>query len=861
MNNRPIRVALLLMVMAVTVSLQPGAVRAQNNTITLKVAMPDYDVTLWPLITRQVIKDFKAAYPGVDLQLVAMPEPKIRTNVSLDEYLDSYRDYANAGDVVLVDSNFMPWTAFQAGYFLDLMPLVKADSSLNPDNFYPAVWQSFQMDNAMWALPTVADVLMLRYGQSSFDNREVAYPTEQWTREDIEKAAIALAERNRKTGAVKAPGLGWRDYYEVRALGLLRALLGENVYDSTMSPSTPRIDSPATEALLAWWAKLNQDGYADDVYSAPIKLWNAGYWTNYGSEDDEKHAVLLPGGKTGVLVEGIALSKGTQHPQEAYALAKFLTTRPEMIGNVGTASLARTAVEGWQDFKQANRYLIDLPPDIQASVEKILVNGNPASELRYMEYIHFAFDNMMKNNVDAATALLAAQDQAIKDMRHVAERKAKDVIVVTSPETEADLPPGKIALNFGIASTIMPLPNSKQWDDLSADFVSGDPQVAKVKLTVDPQHDIVKLSQEQDCFYLPYNVVSNLPAGSILNLDPLLDADKNFKPDDIVAGIMPQLQHDNKTWALPIVITPVVLKYNMGQFQKARLPLPTSAWTIEAFVDALKALKPSADAPAPFVTDVSVGGSPILMLIVAYGGLPLDYRTDPITVKFTDPQTVDAIQQVLDLAKQGYIKYNGLASHVDVTFGNPTGAPLYTELFSASNFRAGATYKAILFPKGSHSRAVSFSIGTGYISAHAQNPEACYRWLSTLAAHPEVLSAMPARRSLIATTIPTQGPDIAAFYQDLDTLAQDPQTVTVPVALGASGSPAELYLQHWLFSAFDNYVLHAADLNTQLKEAETYAKAFQECLTQIPDTGEPDSINKRFMQANTCALKVDPSLK
>jgi hypothetical protein len=44
-----------------------------------------------------------------------------------------------------------------------------------------------------------------------------------------------------------------------------------------------------------------------------------------------------------------------------------------------------------------------------------------------------------------------------------------------------------------------------------------------------------------------------------------------------------------------------------------------------------------------------------MMLIAAYGGLPIDYRTTPATLNFTDPATISAIQQVLDLAKNGYI--------------------------------------------------------------------------------------------------------------------------------------------------------------------------------------------------------------
>ncbi len=67
-------------------------------------------------------------------------------------------------------------------------------------------------------------------------------------------------------------------------------------------------------------------------------------------------------------------------------------------------------------------------------------------------------------------------------------------------------------------------------------------------------------------------------------------------------------------------------------------------------------LKPYDTDPAPFQPN-DPSGSYLLMLIAAFGGLPIDYRTDPPTINFTDAATVDAIRQVLDLAKDGYIAY------------------------------------------------------------------------------------------------------------------------------------------------------------------------------------------------------------
>ena len=92
--------------------------------------------------------------------------------------------------------------------------------------------------------------------------------------------------------------------------------------------------------------------------------------------------------------------------------------------------------------------------------------------------------------------------------------------------------------------------------------------------------------------------------------------------------------------------------------------------------------------PAPFVA-TNTNGTHLLILMAAYGGLPLDYRTNPPTINFTTPANVDAIRQVLDLAKAGYIKYDALGS---IDFGGnrlDRSAPIYSDTLNAFNFRFG----------------------------------------------------------------------------------------------------------------------------------------------------------------------------
>jgi len=352
-----------------------------------------------------------------------------------------------------------------------------------------------------------------------------------------------------------------------------------------------------------------------------------------------------------------------------------------------------------------------------------------------------------------------------------------------------------------------------------------------------------------------------------LNLDPLLGADSAFDKSDVIGNTLTQLQQDNKTWGYPLYIQPAVLRYNTELFAKASIKPPDTGWTMDTFNDAVKALKVNPGDPPPFVPR-EFGNNYMLMLIAANGGLPLDYRTNPITVKFTEPATLDATRQMLDLAKKGYIKYQKLAAFGGGGgMGGPITDPIYTDSLSLLNFRSERgsgkdPYKLISYPKGSRFTPAAYTIGSAYISGKAANPEACYRWIATIAKHPELFSAMPARRSLLdAPGTTAQGADIVAYYKQFMATLQDPNLIimSVPqdVAYGA------FILQYFLNRAFDRYVLDNADLDAELKQAETFAIAYQGCIANIPPNTAvtPQEQRTYFKQYTDCAIKVDPSLK
>jgi ABC-type glycerol-3-phosphate transport system substrate-binding protein len=832
---------------------------AQGSPITLTLAVADFSRESM----EKLVGEFEASHPEIKVKLVSAQNNEIpRPATNLDKYLEGMLKYVSSADVVFVDGGTMSTEATRAGYVLDLAPLVNQDQSLNPDEFYPAVWQSFQWDKGIWALPTGASTLVMTYSPSAFDKAGLAYPNEKWTLNDLVDAIRKLSQKD-ADGKVIIHGIDILKGYS--DLALFRSLMGEGVYDPNVLPNGPQLDKPTAEALLDTWAQLEAEGLiGNDFNKAPMSIGPSFAAMQPSNAEQKREITLLPGGQAMVNAQGYAVSAGTQYPEQAYALVKFLTTRPQ-AAEFGTLP-ARKALSGMDTVSDVIK--VGLPPEIKAISEKALNNGIPLSEMRYMDYVGVALSKMQSEKLNAKDALQAVEAQAVAAQQTAASKKGTVTIAVPTP-VPSNLTAGKTTLNFGITSNVMPFPNREAWEKLVQDFTASDPQIGQINLNIGPQ-DKSEAEDKNDCFYLPYNAVPGAKLSSLLNLDGLLAADTTFDKADLVGNSLAQVQRENKTWALPIDITPSMLNYDADKFSKAGLPAPDKGWTVDSFKEALKVLKADMtnSVDAPFIARTP-GGTHLLILIAVYGGLPLDYRTNPPTVHFTDPATVEAIRQVLDLAKQGYLKYEALGSVGNVfAFGGPTKAPIYAEdLMGLRILRGGSDknpYRPTSYPRGTQFSGLSFSMGTAYISATAQNPDACYRWISTIAKHPELFSAMPARRSILndPAFATLRGADMAAMYKAIDQIMQDPNTITFPSLFDGANSQQGFLLQHWLYEAFDSYVLRGADLDSALKDAESYARGFQDCVAGIPTydpaTQTRQQYDRQFLE---CAAKADQRLK
>ncbi len=882
----------LLLAIIVLASVLPNVSAHAQNGSTISLALPSF----WRnLMTEDFLSDFESQY-GVDVY-VNYVDAGFSSADDIATFLDDGQEYVSQADVVYVDDSTLTPERTRAGYFLDLAPLIASDGSLDTNDFYPAALQSFQWDAGIWGLPTSLDVILITYDAAAFDEAGLAYPTSAWTLDDFANAARVLAQID-ASGAVTVPGLSVQTFGD--NLGLfLRTLLAHGLYDDSTLPSNPSFSDPALETLLTTWKELADEGvisagFGETSDQIPLRIEQSiGLSSGFGPDSVQRSGAMLPGDTVGLTVEGFAVSSGTQNPELAYELVKYLTTRPEIANSFQSISPARRSMVGVEanaaDGSGSSGVIQigrggNLSEETQAMVDEAVEKALPISETRFADYLSFALRKMQDDGLDAHSALQEVELEALTALQTADERRSTVTISIIPPPEPVALAPGEVALNFGMASSFImigpggELPNQEQWDQISQDFAANDPDVGVVNVEQAMGQSLEQLAQEYDCFTLGYNAVSgSADLSSILSLDPFFDTDLNFDRNDVIGSTLTQLQVDNKTWALPIGIQADVLRYDTELFNNAGVPLPDGGWTVDEFADALESLQYGLGDTAAF-QPADPGGTYLLMLIAAYGGLPMDYRTEPPTINFTDPATVDAIRQVLDLAKNGYISYQELGGNTFVvSIGGGDGSntiALTTDSLSPFSFRRGGppgseqaedTTAIVSYPRGTTYNAASYNIVTGYVSATAENPEACYRWLSEIAQHPELYSAMPARTSQLSdpsiTTV--QGEDLTALYNELAVMINDPNTITFPQSFRQSGSPADFAREYWLKQAFDRYVLEDADLQVELEQAQQYTQDYIACVNDLPpfdlSSTDPNYMQDYFGQITTCAATADPN--
>jgi multiple sugar transport system substrate-binding protein len=327
-------------------------------TLRLQVSLtPDELATFEPAIVA-----LDAAHPEWILRLEEVPQgsevEKVTSQLAGDDLPDVLR---------VQGLNVQQW--IRRGAFLDL-------SSHFPDpsaDFYGGPAEQFGWDGRIWGLPDTASPEVVFYNTSMFDAAGLAYPTEDWTYDDMRTAAITLT----LDAGGRHPGDPGFDPATIRQWGwnggltyfwqneLVRARGG----DLCANPDCTEMSftDPATAAAIEWWVTLVRDDHAalydpyggsqtgvpGDPFLAGAAAMGSNGWFAVGqlnaagtiAYDVVPPLIGVDGRRhTPLSTNGYVIAASSDHPDEAWALVQALLA-PEFLestwGRPGHAVPAR----------------------------------------------------------------------------------------------------------------------------------------------------------------------------------------------------------------------------------------------------------------------------------------------------------------------------------------------------------------------------------------------------------------------------------------------------------------------------------------------------------------------------------------
>lgn len=304
-----------------------GSTALADTELKLMLFGGPVDVAIWDKLSA----DFEASHPGIQVT--------VEVN-DWDSYWEKLRVLIAGGtapDVFAMDaSNYPDWQA--RGALMHLQPLIDAEPDLLAD-VYPVSLEAYQTPDGYYGLPRDFQTIALFYNKDMFDAAGVAYPTDQWTWDDLRAAAKQLTRDTNGDGSTDQWGL-FAELIDMEAFwSSVLWSHGADIVDAANGKTL--IGSP--EAMTAWnfiagmvlddksiptAEQLRQFG-ADGFQAGVTAMGVSGHWSvpDYAPAGFRWDVAPVPKGPvarvTSVNSAGFTIASTTKHPAEAWELLKF----------------------------------------------------------------------------------------------------------------------------------------------------------------------------------------------------------------------------------------------------------------------------------------------------------------------------------------------------------------------------------------------------------------------------------------------------------------------------------------------------------------------------------------------------------
>lgn len=201
-------------------------------------------------IMEETIALFNESYPDVTVELIVIPWEQywMKMQTSLGD--------SNGPDVFWLNVDHVNEYA-PKGLVEPLDSYIEADG-MDMGIFAESVQGMYNVNGVQYGMPKDYDTIGLFYNKQIFDEKGVAYPTDDWTWEDLEAACEALSGDGIHAISVDLINLQcWLDNFVATNGGTLVSEDG----------TTFQFDSPEVIEAIEWSMDLVEAGYSPDYYS------------------------------------------------------------------------------------------------------------------------------------------------------------------------------------------------------------------------------------------------------------------------------------------------------------------------------------------------------------------------------------------------------------------------------------------------------------------------------------------------------------------------------------------------------------------------------------------------------------------
>jgi len=315
------------------------------------------ELTVW----KQIVTDFEAANPNTTVSVEVS---------DWDSYWTKLKTLLAAKtppDMFAIDAPL--YLDYQSkGVLLNLQPYIDANPGML-DGLYPQTLQAYQTPEGYFGLPRDFQTIVLFYNKAMFDAAGMAYPTADWTWDDLRAAAKKLTLDTNGDGKTDQYGFSF-DMWDMEP-GYSEAIWSYGGDMINADHTQTLIGSP--EARQAWQLLYdmtfvdksvpdsNTSGqYGGDTFLAGVSAMTPmGHWSVPGYADANLQFDVAPmpkgpaGRYTSVNSAGFVIAKGTKHPAEAFSFLKFV------LSNAGQTRLAELgfACPVLQSIAQSSTFL------------------------------------------------------------------------------------------------------------------------------------------------------------------------------------------------------------------------------------------------------------------------------------------------------------------------------------------------------------------------------------------------------------------------------------------------------------------------------------------------------------------------